>query len=107
MYCCGWRDASEPIVVIPVPVSVTPELRFNELVRQLRGAVLQAQTTLFADEDVLVQVRLSRFLALLNLYKALGGGWTQPDGTILDQFPGLTPDMIRGGIALPVGSNIE
>ncbi len=40
---------------------------------------LQAQTTLFNDLDVLAQVRLARFLALVNLYKALGGGWTKGD----------------------------
>jgi len=36
---------------------------------------LQAQTTLFNDLDNLAQVRLARFQSLLNLYKALGGGW--------------------------------
>ena len=40
---------------------------------------LQAQTTLFNDLDALAQVRLARFQALLNLYKALGGGWNQSD----------------------------
>jgi NodT family efflux transporter outer membrane factor (OMF) lipoprotein len=40
---------------------------------------LQAQNTLFSDLDTLAQVRLSRFQALVNLYKALGGGWTQDD----------------------------
>ncbi len=35
---------------------------------------LQAQTTLFTDLDTLAQVRLARFTALVNLYKALGGG---------------------------------
>jgi NodT family efflux transporter outer membrane factor (OMF) lipoprotein len=40
---------------------------------------LQAQTTLFNDLDTLAQVRLSRFLALVNLYKALGGGWAKSD----------------------------
>ena len=40
---------------------------------------LQAQTTLFTDLDTLAQVRLSRFLALVSLYKALGGGWTRED----------------------------
>jgi NodT family efflux transporter outer membrane factor (OMF) lipoprotein len=40
---------------------------------------LQAQSTLFSDLDTLAQVRLLRFQALLNLYKALGGGWTQSD----------------------------
>jgi len=40
---------------------------------------LQAQTTLFNDLDQLAQVRLSRFNALVSLYKALGGGWTTSD----------------------------
>ena len=40
---------------------------------------LQAQTTLFNDLDLLAQVRLARFQALLSLYKALGGGWSQAD----------------------------
>jgi outer membrane protein, multidrug efflux system len=41
--------------------------------------VLQVETTLFSDLDQLAQVRLARFQALLNLYKALGGGWTRAD----------------------------
>ena len=40
-------------------------------------AALQAQNTLYADLDTLAQVRLSRFTALVDLYKALGGGWTR------------------------------
>ena len=40
---------------------------------------LQAQTTLFSDLDSLSQVRLARFQALLSLYKALGGGWSERD----------------------------
>ena len=39
--------------------------------------VLNTQTTLFGDEDTLAQVRVSRFLALVSLYKALGGGWSR------------------------------
>ena len=69
--------------------------------------VLQAETTLFNAEDLLVQVRLARFQALLNLYKALGGGWVAPSGPIQDQFPGLRPGMVPGGIALPVGGNVR
>lgn len=69
--------------------------------------VLQAQATLYTDEDLLVQVRLARFLSLLNLYKALGGGWTQPNGPVLDQFPGLSPGLVPGGFALPVGGNLK
>ncbi len=40
--------------------------------------VLNTETTLFNDQDTLAQVRLSRFLALVSLYKALGGGWELP-----------------------------
>ena len=40
---------------------------------------LQVQTTLFSDLDLLAQVRLSRFTALVDLYKALGGGWSRGD----------------------------
>ncbi len=69
--------------------------------------VLQAETTLFTAEDTLYQVRLARFQALLDLYKALGGGWIEPPGPIQDQFPGLRPGMIPGGFALPVGGNIQ
>ena len=29
-------------------------------------------------EDTLAQVRVNRFLSLVSLYKALGGGWSLP-----------------------------
>jgi multidrug efflux system outer membrane protein len=40
--------------------------------------VLNTQNTLFGDQDTLAQVRLLHFQALINLYKALGGGWVLP-----------------------------
>lgn len=67
--------------------------------------VLTAQTTLFNDEDILVQVRLAHAQALLNLYKALGGGWVESDRPVNEQFPGLTPGRIPGAVALPVAGN--
>ncbi len=69
--------------------------------------VLTAETTQFNDEDTLVQVRLARVQALLNLYKALGGGWSEPDQPVNAQFPGLAPGLLPGGVALPVGGNIR
>lgn len=49
---------------------------------------LQTQTTLYTNLDTLAQVRLARFTALVDLYKALGGGWTRaqtplPDAKLL------------------------
>ncbi len=38
--------------------------------------VLQNQQNLFPAETVLAQTELNRFLAVVQLYKALGGGWT-------------------------------
>ena len=42
--------------------------------------VLNTQITLFNDQATLVQVRLIRFQSLVNLFKALGGGWSLPTG---------------------------
>lgn len=39
--------------------------------------VLNTQLTLFQAEDSLAQIRLLRFQAIVSLYQALGGGWTQ------------------------------
>ena len=41
--------------------------------------VLDAQRTLFAAQDQLAQIELSRLQAAVSLYKALGGGWTTAD----------------------------
>ena len=39
--------------------------------------VLNVQRTLFQAQDTLLQVKLSRIQALIGLFRALGGGWTQ------------------------------
>ena len=41
---------------------------------------LNTQVTLYNDLDLLTQIRLAQFQALVNLYKALGGGWSRPMG---------------------------
>jgi len=54
---------------------------------QLKGGtvnlivVLQTEQTLFNAEIALIQVRLSKLLAAVSLFQALGGGWT-PSGTL-------------------------
>lgn len=66
--------------------------------------VLTAETTLFNNEDTLAQVRLARALALVSLYKAMGGGWDQTTGS---QPPVLSPGTLEGGVALPIGGNVR
>ena len=51
------------------------ELRYREGADDLTS-VLDAQRTLFSSLDQLAQLRLARLTATLDLYKALGGGWT-------------------------------
>ncbi|MFO7766982.1 MAG: efflux transporter outer membrane subunit [Pelovirga sp.] len=50
------------------------ELRFKEGSDGLT-TLLDAQRSLFAVEDQLIQQKLSRLSATVDLYKALGGGW--------------------------------
>jgi NodT family efflux transporter outer membrane factor (OMF) lipoprotein len=40
--------------------------------------LLDAQRTLFTDQQVLVQARLAQLQNQVQLYRALGGGWTPP-----------------------------
>jgi len=41
--------------------------------------VLDAQRTLFSAQDQLAQLRLARLSDAVNLYKALGGGWSRQE----------------------------
>lgn len=50
------------------------ELRYKEGSDALL-TLLEAQRTLFQTRDQLVQLRISRLIAAVDLYKALGGGW--------------------------------
>lgn len=50
------------------------ELRYKEGSDAL-GTLLDAQRSLFSAEDQLVQLRLARLQASVDLFKVLGGGW--------------------------------
>jgi outer membrane protein TolC len=39
----------------------------------------QTQQTLFTAQDTLAQIRLARLQAVVQLYQALGGGWSPPE----------------------------
>ena len=45
--------------------------------------VLDAQRTLYSARDSLGQIKLQRLQAIVALYKALGGGWTDPTPSAL------------------------
>lgn len=47
--------------------------------------VLDAQRSLYQARDQLQQTRLAQLLALVALYKALGGGWEDPAATLAQQ----------------------
>jgi outer membrane protein, multidrug efflux system len=67
-------------------------LRLSEV--QLREGVetlsnlLDAQRTLFSADDQLAQLRQARLVAALDLFKALGGGWTLPEESRSAARPG-------------------
>ncbi len=53
------------------------ELRYRNGVANYLD-VLDAQRSLFATQQALAQTRLAQQQSQVALYKALGGGWTQP-----------------------------
>ncbi|NMG73824.1 efflux transporter outer membrane subunit [Aromatoleum diolicum] len=63
------------------------ELRYREGADDLL-AVLDAQRTLFQAQDQLAQLRLARLSGAVDLYKALGGGWTRQAATAPPSAPG-------------------
>jgi NodT family efflux transporter outer membrane factor (OMF) lipoprotein len=106
----AWRYATEQETLQRIAVETARRAATIARAQMAAGTVdittvLTAETTLFSDEDTLAQVRLARAQALLNLYKALGGGWAEPARPVNEQFPGLEPGMVPGGVALPVGGN--
>jgi NodT family efflux transporter outer membrane factor (OMF) lipoprotein len=58
------------------------QLRYREGVADFLS-VLDAQRTLYQARDQLGQIRLQRLQAIVGLYKALGGGWTDPTPSTL------------------------
>jgi multidrug efflux system outer membrane protein len=108
----AWRYASEQERLQRIAVEAATRAATIARAQLSAGTVdittvLTAETTQFSDQATLVQVRLARTQALLNLYKALGGGWVEADQPVEQQFPGLKPAVVPGGVALPVGGNVE
>ena len=74
------RYASEQEVLVRRAVAVAERSAAIARAQLEAGTIdiitsLNTQTTLFNFLDQLTQIRLARFQALVNLYRALGGGW--------------------------------
>jgi outer membrane protein, multidrug efflux system len=54
--------------------------------------LLTTEQTLFAQQDTLAQVRLTRLEAVVSLFQALGGGWSEKQGS---------PEAERGRSSVP------
>jgi NodT family efflux transporter outer membrane factor (OMF) lipoprotein len=57
------------------------ELQYREGVADLLS-VLTAEQSLFTAQDQLVQIKLARLQAVVGLYQALGGGWSEPSSEL-------------------------
>jgi multidrug efflux system outer membrane protein len=66
------------------------ELQYREGIADLLS-VLQAQQTLFTAENLLIQVKLARVQADVNLYRALGGGWAENPEEATQPIPVAQP----------------
>jgi multidrug efflux system outer membrane protein len=68
------------------------DLRYRKGVDSYLG-VLTAQRDLFAAQEILIQSRLARLANLVDLYRALGGGWRERSGPESgDAAPSGSPD---------------
>jgi NodT family efflux transporter outer membrane factor (OMF) lipoprotein len=56
--------------------------------------LLNTQLTYFQAQDLLVQVRLQRFQAVVSLFQALGGGWTREDVAVILSDPMVPPQTV-------------
>ena len=72
--------------------------------------VLTAQTTLYTAQQMLVNARVSRLTALVDLYRALGGGWIEHTGDTpppAENIGSLAPhndapwDLLKSGALRP------
>nr|ACN58778.1 probable outer membrane protein [uncultured bacterium BLR8] len=72
------QEASQQETVVQARRALSlAELRYREGAGD-QLSLLDAQRTLFQAQDQLSQARLQRLGAALDLYKALGGGWSRP-----------------------------
>ena len=74
-------DASGPLFQAGIVYGRYRQSRaaWNEAKLVYEETVLDAQQQLFPQENALAQTELNQLLIIVRLYKALGGGWNQPE----------------------------
>ena len=87
------RQAQQEALQAQVQVQAREALRLAEI-RYREGVddlltVLDAQRTLFSAQDQLTQIRQNRLVSAVDLYKALGGGWSGGNVTAAGGAPAL------------------
>jgi outer membrane protein, multidrug efflux system len=63
------------------------ELQYREGIVDIT-TVIQTQQTLFTAQDTLAQAKLARAQAVIGLYQALGGGWSENPNDSTQALPG-------------------
>ncbi len=81
------EGALEREVTASAEASRISELQYREGIVDLT-TVIQTQQTLFGAQDALAQARLARAQAVIGLYRALGGGWSQDPKDNTQALPG-------------------
>ena len=73
------------------------ELQYREGIVDIT-TVIQTEQTLFTAQDTLAQAKLARAQAVVGLYQALGGGWSEKPDDATQALPGT----IRNAETAPV-----
>jgi multidrug efflux system outer membrane protein len=79
------------------------ELQYREGIVDLT-TVIQTQQTLFTAQDSLAQARLAHAQAVIGLYEALGGGWSQNPKDNLQSLTGTTEASTKAPVPNPQDS---
>lgn len=97
-------DAQEEALAREVKASANAarisELQYREGIVDLT-TVIQTQQTLFTAQDALAQARLAHAQAVIGLYQALGGGWSQNPKENTQPLPGTTEAADREPAPVP------
>lgn len=79
------------------------ELQYREGIVDIT-TVIQTQQSLFTAQDTLAQARLAHAQAVVGLYEALGGGWSENPGDSTQALPGTIKNAEKAPVPNPQDS---